>query len=133
MIKSRTVPIDSFKENRLQNYPLWAIREFVMNAVMHRDYESNAPTLIYDFNNRIEIINSGGLFGEARPVNFPDASDYRNPAIAEAMKILGYVNKFNFGVSNAQKELISNGNAEATFKLDLTTKFQVSIPINSTW
>lgn len=133
ILKSRTTPANSLKEDRLSNYPFWAIREFIMNAIMHRDYESNAPILIYDFSDRIEIINSGGLYGDARPENFPNASDYRNPAIAEAMKLLGYVNRYNFGVYNAQKELKENNNPPATFRLDLITKFQVSIPINSKW
>lgn len=133
ILKSRTIPVNSLKEERIYNYPFWAIRELIMNAIMHRDYESNAPILIYDFTDRIEIINSGGLFGEARPENFPNASDYRNPAIAEAMKLLGYVNRYNFGVYNAQKELRANNNPEAIFRLDLVTKFQVSIPINSNW
>jgi ATP-dependent DNA helicase RecG len=35
-----------------------------MNAVMHRNYESNAPIYIYEFSNRIEIINPGGLYGD---------------------------------------------------------------------
>lgn len=37
--------------------------------------------------------------------NFPMVSDYRNPFIAEAMKILGYVNRFSRGVYRVQKEL----------------------------
>ena len=32
-------------------------------------------------------------------------SDYRNPFIAEAMKVLGYVNQFSRGVDRVQKEL----------------------------
>lgn len=62
-----------------------------MNAVMHRSYESNAPIYIYEYANRIEIVNPGGLFGEATLQNFPNASDYRNIVLAEAMKVLGFV------------------------------------------
>lgn len=104
-----------------------------MNAIMHRSYESNAPIYIYEFSDRIEIINPGGLFGEATPQNFPDASDYRNVVLAEAMKILGYVNRFNYGVTRAKNELIENGNGEPDFDFTLTTKFKVTVPINQKW
>lgn len=133
VVKDRPVKENSFQEIIVRNYPYWTLRELVMNAVMHRSYESNAPIYIYEFSNRIEIINPGGLFGEATPQNFPNASDYRNVVIAEAMKVLGYVNRFNYGVKRAIDELIKNGNGEPDFDLNLTTKFKVTIPINNQW
>lgn len=133
VVKDRPVKKDSFREGVVRNYPYWALRELVMNAVMHRSYESNAPIYIYEFSNRVEIINPGGLYGEATPQNFPNASDYRNVVLAEAMKVLGYVNRFNYGVKRAKDELIRNGNGEPIFDLSLTTKFKVTIPINQEW
>lgn len=133
VIKERPVKKDSFQEDVARNYPYWSLRELIMNAIMHRSYESNAPIYIYEFSDRIEIINPGGLFGEATPQNFPDASDYRNVVLAEAMKILGYVNRFNYGVTRAKNELIENGNGEPDFDFTLTTKFKVTIPINQKW
>jgi ATP-dependent DNA helicase RecG len=133
VIEERSVRGETMQETQSFNYPFWAIRELVMNAVMHRNYESNAPVYIYHYTDRIEIINSGGLSGEARPDNFPNAHDYRNPVIAEAMKILGYVNRFNYGVRQAQKELAVNANPPAEFKLDLVTKFMVTIRISEHW
>lgn len=133
IIKEKSVREASFQEKILVNYPFWALRELVLNAIMHRDYESNAPVYIYEFSNRIEIQNPGGLYGDVRPENFPNTSDYRNPVLAEALKTLGYVNRFNFGIRNAQNELLSNGNDMAAFQVNLKTKFQVSIPINKNW
>ena len=133
VIKERPIKKDSFQEDIARNYPYWSLRELVMNAIMHRSYESNAPIYIYEFSDRIEIINPGGLFGEATPQNFPNASDYRNVVLAEAMKILGYVNRFNYGVTRAKNELIENGNGEPDFDFTLTTKFKVTVPINQKW
>ncbi|EAY31286.1 ATP-binding protein [Microscilla marina] len=133
IVKSKVIQNNSLQEQQIYNYPLWALREFLMNAVMHRDYESNAPILIYEYSDRIEIINSGGLYGEVRPENFPQASDYRNPVIAEVMKNLGYVNRFNFGIQNAQQKLHDNGNPPAEFELDLITKFRVTIKKHPSW
>lgn len=134
IVKERPIKTtDSFREDTIRNYPYWSLRELMMNAVMHRSYESNAPIYIYEFSNRIEIINPGGLYGEATPQNFPNASDYRNVVIAEAMKVLGYVNRFNYGVKRAKEELLNNGNGEPDFDLSLTTKFKVTIPIHQQW
>jgi ATP-dependent DNA helicase RecG len=133
IIKERPVKKDTFQEITIRNYSFWALRELIMNAVMHRNYESNAPIYIYEFSNRIEILNPGGLFGEANAQNFPNASDYRNVVVAEAMKVLGYVNKFNYGVKRAIEELIKNGNGEPEFDLTLVTKFRVLIRINTEW
>ncbi|NLB80259.1 MAG: transcriptional regulator, partial [Clostridiaceae bacterium] len=85
IIKERPIKTGSFQEETIRNYPYWALRELTMNAVMHRSYESNAPIYIYEFSNRIEIINPGGLYGEVTTQNFPNASDYRNVVIAESM------------------------------------------------
>ena len=96
-----------------------------MNAIMHRDYETNAPIQFYEYDDRIEIQNPGGLYGKVSPENFPNVSDYRNPFIAEAMKILGYVNRFSRGVYRVQKELTENGNDKAEFDFSFVTEFRV--------
>lgn len=92
---------------------------------MHRDYETNAPVQFYEYDDRIEIQNPGGLYGKVSPANFPNVSDYRNPFIAEAMKVLGYVNRFSRGVYRVQKELVENGNGQAEFDFSLITAFRV--------
>ncbi len=133
IVQSRPVAQGGFQEKQVQNYPFWALRELVMNAVMHRDYGSNAPIRINEFSDRIEIQNSGGLFGDATPANFPHASDYRNPIVAGAMRNLGYVNRFNYGVMRAQEELRKNGSPEAVFDLSLGTKFSVTLFKHDSW
>jgi valyl-tRNA synthetase len=133
IIASRPVRIEgSFQDRQVYNYPYSALREFAMNAIMHRDYESNAPIYIYEFSDRIEIHNSGNLYGIAKQ-NFPNHNDYRNPVLAEAMRIMGYVNKFNYGIVDAQKKLKNNGNSPAIFETRYTSKFSVEIKINPEW
>ena len=104
-----------------------------MNTIMHRDYESNAPVAFYEYDDRIEIQNAGGLYGKVSANNFPNVSDYRNPFIAEAMKVLGYVNRFSRGVYRVQKELEENGNGKASFDFSLITAFKVVEPISTTY
>lgn len=114
-------------EDHQFNFPASAIKELLFNAIIHRDYQSNAPIKFYEFSNRIEISNAGGLFGKARPENFPSENDYRNPTIAEAAYNLGYVNRFNLGVQRAKAALIKNGNPEPTFIFDQPTSFSAII------
>lgn len=126
-IEERPVMVSSLKETIVRTYPFKAIRELLNNAVMHRNYESNAPVKFYEFSDRIEISNPGGLYGSARPDNFPHQNDYRNPIVAEALKIMGYVNKFNRGIAIAQAELKTNGNPQAEFIYYLPLHFSVTI------
>ena len=127
IIQKRPSPISALQETIMVNYPQWAIRELLMNAVMHRDYSSNTPTKFYQYKDRLEIVNPGGLYGNARPENFPDVNDYRNPVIAEALRVMGYVNKFNRGIARVQKELVDNGNGKAIFTVDKITVFAVNV------
>lgn len=123
----RPVPISALREKITYKYPLWAIRELMMNAVMHRNYQTNTPTKLYQYSNRIEITNPGGLYGNANADNFPNVNDYRNPVIAEAMKVLGYVNKYNRGIARVNSELVENGNDKAQFNVDKITVFDVIV------
>ena len=130
IVTQRPIPFSTLQEVTKSNYPNWALRELIMNAVMHRDYESNAPIKFYQFKNRIELGNAGGLYGKARPENFPNENDYRNPVIAEAMKILGYVNRFNRGIERVKEQLLSNGNPQPIFDYNKVSSFGVTVKDN---
>lgn len=82
--------------------------------------------LPYWYADRIVVQNSGGLYGKVSRENFSNGNDYRNPFIAEAMKILGYVNRFTRGVYRVQRELEENGNGLAEFDFSLVTVFRVT-------
>lgn len=95
-------------EIRGEAFPMDALRQLVRNALMHRSYEaSNAPVRVYWFDDRIEIHNPGGPFGAVTPENFgqPGVTDYRNPNLAEALRALGYVQRFGAGLAIARKSL----------------------------
>ncbi len=127
IIMQRPVAASLFREKTIINYPNNALRELMMNACMHRDYQANMPIRLYQFDDHIEIMNAGGLYGEARPENFPMVNDYRNPIIAEAMKEMKYVNMFNQGVKRVQDMLRENGNKEAKFDVSKLTVFCVDV------
>ncbi len=127
LFPSQPEPTSALRDKNVAPYPKFAIRELLMNAVMHRDYESNAPVRFYWFSDRIEIQNPGGLYGAVTPETFPNQNDYRNPKIAEAMKTLGYVNTFGRGIARAQRFLKENGNPPAEFDVSQATFFLATV------
>jgi len=100
--------VDTTQETREEAYPMEALRQLVRNALMHRSYEAtHAPVRVYWFDDRIEIHNPGGPFGAVTPENFgqPGVVDYRNPNLAEALRALGYVQRFGAGIPIARRAL----------------------------
>ena len=57
-------------------------------------------------------------------------NDYRNPIVAEGMKIMGFVNMFNHGVQNVKDLLKENENPQPSFNVDKITVFEVVVPIS---
>ena len=122
----RPIPVSSTREDPFVDYPYWATRELLMNAICHRDYTSNGPIQFYQYDDRIEIMNHGGLYGRANEQNFPKVNDYRNIVVAEAMKVLGFVNRHSRGVLRVQKDLKGNENGEAVYDFSYQTAVMVT-------
>ena len=127
IVTKRPVPVSILREKDVRNYPYKVLRELMMNAVMHRDYQANMPTRLYQYDSHIEIMNPGGLYGQARPENFPHVNDYRNSVVAEMMKNLNYVNMFNHGIGEVQDLLKENQSPAAEFNVGLVTAFSAIV------
>jgi ATP-dependent DNA helicase RecG len=111
-------------ERRGSDYPKVALQQLTRNAIMHRNYQgTNSPGRVYWFDDRIEIHSPGGPYGAVTAQNFgrPGITDYRNPNLAEAMKVLGFVQRFGVGIATAQAELAKNGNPPAEFQVEAAT------------
>lgn len=115
---AKNYKINVLQEELTQDYSEWAIRELLLNAIAHRDYESNAPVRFYWYNDHIEIQNPGSLYGNVNEENYKNQNDYRNPVIAEILKILGYVNRFGVGISSAIRLSVQNGNPAPEFEFE---------------
>jgi ATP-dependent DNA helicase RecG len=115
--------LEGHLDRRLPAYPLVALQQIMRNALIHRDYESSyAPVTVYWFRNRVEIHSPGGPFGRVTPENFgqPGLTDYRNPGLAEAMKNLGFVQRFGIGLDVARRALLENGNSPLEWRVQAT-------------
>jgi ATP-dependent DNA helicase RecG len=115
---ARPVAQASLTDRVIADYPPRALHELLMNAVIHRNYEAATPILVNHFEDRIEILSLGGLYGDLIPEQFPRVTAYRNPVIAEAAKALGFVNRFGRGIDIARAELQRNGSPPPKFELE---------------
>lgn len=120
-IETTFVTVSTLQEKTVSTYPVEAVRELMMNAILHRDYLSNTPAKLYWFANRIEIHNPGGLFGEVTLDRLGSRTSYRNPVVAEVLKTMGYVNRYGRGIQRAQEALALNGSPPAEFEADART------------
>jgi ATP-dependent DNA helicase RecG len=112
------------RESRTMPYPRAALQQLIRNAIMHRAYENtNAPVRVTWFDDHIEISNPGGPFGIVNRENFgrPGITDYRNPNLADAMKVLGFVQRFGIGIQTARAEMKKNGNPDLEFQIEPMT------------
>ena len=108
-------------ERRFPLYPLVALQQLTRNAILHRSYEgTNAPVRVYWYDDRLEIRNPGGPYGEVTARNFgaPGVTDYRSPGLAEAMRVQNLVQRYGFGIDMARRALAENGNPPAEFQVD---------------
>ncbi len=103
------------------DYPEEALRQLLRNAVLHRTYEgTGAPVRVTWFEDRVEIQSPGGPYGQVTKEHFgePGIADYRNPTLAEALKSLGFVERFGVGIPIARQKLAANGNPPLEFTVE---------------
>ncbi len=113
----------STTEVRRPTYPIAALQQLVRNAVMHRTYEAtSAPVRVTWLDDRIEITSPGGPYGIVTRETFgrPGVADYRNPNLAEALRALGFVQRYGAGIPTARRELAANGNPPPEFHVEPT-------------
>lgn len=109
---------ESLRDLTIYDYPPIALHEVLMNAVIHRNYESSTtPIMINHFSDRIEISNPGSLYGDLTRDRFPHGTAYRNPVLAEAAKTLGFVNRYGRGIAVAEAELKKNASPPLDFDI----------------
>ncbi len=121
-------PIEDGGHDRIvSDYPARALHELFINSVIHRNYDSTTPVRISHFSDRIEVLSPGGLYGDLTPEAFSHGTAYRNPVVAEAGRVLGFVNRFGRGIDLAQSLLRKNGSSDAVFE-PTATFFLVTIP-----
>lgn len=119
-LKLRTI-IDPETGRRADKYeyPLIALREAILNALIHRDYSIHTEAMPIEmilYKNRLEIRNPGGLYGRLTLDKLGMMQpDTRNPVLARALETLGITENRYSGIPTIQRELRNAGMQEAVF------------------
>ena len=104
----------------IPEYPIKAVREIILNALIHRDYSihtENDPIRLIIFDDRIEITNPGGLYGRLTLDELGKVhSDIRNPFIASILETLEITENRYSGIPTIYAEMEKAGLVEPKFE-----------------
>ena len=108
--RTKTIIDDRGRRADKTEYPIIAVREAIVNALVHRDYSihtENVPIRIEMFRDRIEITNSGGLYGritiDALGKVHPDT---RNATLANMLELLSITENRYSGIPTMRNECL---------------------------
>ena len=112
----------------LMEIPNEAIAEIIVNAVVHRDYDSAGSVQITLFADRVEVINPGGL---PEQLTISDLAKRHlsipvNPFLARPFFLAGYINQLGYGTQNVFKACRKAHLPEPMFE-QLNQQFSVTI------
>ncbi|MCQ2516248.1 MAG: putative DNA binding domain-containing protein [Saccharofermentans sp.] len=128
MKNSTVINPSSGKRIDITEYPILAVREAILNALVHRDYSIHTegmPIQIIMYNNRIEIKNPGGIYGRIRVDQLGKIQpDTRNPVLASELEILGVTENRYSGIPTIRK-LMKDSNLSEPLFLDERGTFTV--------
>ena len=121
----------SFQRDDKFEYPLEALREAVINALIHRNYQETADVRVFIFDNRVEVINPG-TFPEGVSPDEPTHNPV-NPTLSQLMFDIGFIERYGAGIRMMQRLCKEWGNKEPRYMFHpLETKIIFDSPIQET-
>jgi len=98
-------------------YPPFAVREALVNAVCHRDYRLRGRRIeVRMFDDRLEVISPGGLPGYITLDNIVDEHFSRNPRIVAGLFQWGYIEELGLGIDRMIEEMLRAGHPAPAFR-----------------
>lgn len=117
--KVKTIIDSNGKRHDIPDYPMNAVREVILNSLVHRDYSIHTegmPVQLMIFSDRLEVRNPGGLYGRLTVDTLGNAQpDTRNPSLATAMELLGLTENRYSGIPTIRREMLNNNHPEPEF------------------
>ena len=118
----------SFQRDDKFEYPLKALREAIINALIHRNYQKHSDVRVFIFDTRVEVINPG-TFPEGVS---PDAPVHEpvNPTLSQFMYDIGFIERYGSGIKMMKRLSKEWGNKAPRYEFHpLETKIIFDSPI----
>ena len=124
---SSVVRLVGLQHQDVPEYPLEAVRELLVNAVAHRDYNFQGDTIHLNlFADRIEIHSPGGLPGPVTLENLLEARFSRNAVIVQVLSDLGFVERLGYGLDRVVTLMRQNDLRQPRFE-EMAGGFRVTL------
>ena len=119
--RNRTIIDHDGKRRDKTEYPITAVREAILNALVHRDYSihtQNIPIRMEMYRDRMQIINSGGLYGKIT-INFLGKvhPDTRNASLVNILELLHVTENRYSGIPTIRRECEDAGLPAPVFEV----------------
>lgn len=108
--------INGLQREERPEYPPFAVREALVNAVCHRDYRLTGQRIeIRMYADRLEVRSPGGLPGYITVDNIVEEHFSRNPRIVAGLFQWGYIEELGLGIDRMIEEMVQQGHPPPAF------------------
>ncbi|MFP4322316.1 MAG: ATP-binding protein [Anaerolineales bacterium] len=109
--------VKGLERTETYEYPQFAVREALVNAVAHRDYRLKGRRIeVRMFSDRLEVISPGGLPGFITVDNIVDEHFSRNPRMVSGLFQWGYIEELGLGIDKMIDVMTSAGHQKPVFE-----------------
>jgi len=109
--------VNGLAREEVTEYPRYAVREALVNAVAHRDYRIKGRRIeIRMYADRLEIISPGGLPGYMTLDNLVEDHFSRNPRLVNGLFQWGYIEELGLGIDQMIEEMVQAGHPPPEFR-----------------
>lgn len=109
--------VTGLRRKEMPEYPRFAVREALVNAVCHRDYRlSGRRVEVRLYDDRLEVISPGGLPGYITLDNIVEEHFSRNPRVVSGLFQWGYIEELGLGIDRMIEEMLEHGHAAPDFE-----------------
>jgi ATP-dependent DNA helicase RecG len=121
------VRLAGLRHEETDEYPAEAVRELLVNAVAHRDYNQQGDNIhLFIFADRIEVHSPGGLPGPVTLENLLEARFSRNPILVQVLSDMGFIERLGYGLDRVVTSMRQQGLRPPRFE-EVAGSFRVAL------
>lgn len=121
--------VNKLEREELAEYPTFAVREAIINAVCHRDYRIRGRRIeVRMYTDRLEVISPGSLPGYITLDNLVEEHYSRNPRLVNGLYQWGYIEELGLGIDLMIEEMTQYGHPPPQFK---ATEYSFTVTLSS--